>query len=560
MAAIPEKRQDTALRSKKRILLIATFLIMAGLIFARLGHYALWDDESDTALTGKGVQRTGDTSILLDHGNILAYRGGISVTGFRGRTMPPLPAYLAAASFTLFDVDAFSARLPFALFGLGTVALILLWIRREPWPVPLVLAAGLVGNVSLILFFRQCRYYGPTIFFSVAILFIYWRWKPTPRNLLVLSGLSFLLFASQYLDYIALYLCLGVDYLVWRRREWKPGWLGWLCLFGPQIVLNGVIGSIWNPFRTHIGNYESFNTLGDRLVLYFWYWRDMDRCEFLALPVILLALGVGLAQRRTWLVRGVVALAVYVAGVSLVSPQIIRQALEGEVRYLTPVIPLAIALEAGVLCVLLERRKGLLIVAVLVVFGTNLLNYWPFLPSGLRPWELRSTLLSYLGELSLPQTEPYTPTAQWINDNVPEGKSIWVLPYPAAYPLMFHAPKARYAWQLEWPPRPDFASRPPIDFIGQEPPDYLIAFGPSLEDMARFLQAWNRPDVHYQPVKTIDVYWLDKYRPELYWRNFQSTTDFNHDTEAIYIFQRVAPPPAAVPATPSTGETPATQK
>ncbi len=60
----------------------------------------------------------------------------------------------------------------------------------------------------------------------------------------------------------------------------------------------------------------------------------------------------------------------------------------------------------------------------------------------LHPWELRSTILSYLGELSIPQKEPFTPTAQWINENVPEGSSVAVEPYYMTYPLMFHASKA----------------------------------------------------------------------------------------------------------------------
>jgi len=238
-----------------------------------------------------------------------------------------------------------------------------------------------------------------------------------------------------------------------------------------------------------------------------------------------------------------VAMVVYVAVIALVSPQIIRQSVEGEVRYLTPLIPLAIALQTGALCALLAGRKTLLVLATVAAFGTNLLNGGPFLS-----WGLRSTLLSYLGELSLPQTEPYTPTAQWINDNVPEGKSVAVLPYYAVYPLMFHAPRALYAWQLSWPPPPGLAALPRIHFIGQEPPDYIIAFGPSLGILNKFLRDWRRPDVRYQPVKTLDVYWQDGYRPELYWRDFESKTDFNPATDAVYIFERVAPPPSSAPA------------
>lgn len=529
------------------MLFVAVFLVMTALIFARLGHYALWGDEALTALEAKAVQAVGDTSMFIDHGNIVAYRDGLLIQNSCDRSTPPLSSYLTAASFSLFGVSTFSARLPFALLGLGTVALMLLWVRQEKWPVLWVLAGGLVGNVSLILFFRQCRYYGPAIFFSVAIAFVYWRWKPSPRNLVILSLLSVLLFVGDYMNYVALYFCMGVDWLFWRRKEWNPGWIGWLCFLAPQAVLIGLVVSIWNPLKTHFGSYEAYNTVGDRITLFLWYWRDMHRCEFFALPVIFLALAVGIVQYRDWLIRGCVAMTVYIAGIALVSPQIIGHNVEGEVRYLTPLIPLALALQTGTLCALMERRPRLLLVAVLVLFETNLLNYWPMVSPASRPWELRSTILAYLGELSLPQAEPFTPTSQWINDHVPEGASICVRPYYMIYPLMFHAPKALYAWQLNWPPRRDLSGLPPIHFSGQVPPDYVIGFGPTTGQITKALQAWNRPDGRYEPVKAIDVFWQDSYRPELYWRNFQSTLYFDHDTEAVYIFKRITSPEAGQP-------------
>jgi hypothetical protein len=155
---------------------------------------------------------------------------------------------------------------------------------------------------------------------------------------------------------------------------------------------------------------------------------------------------------------------------------------------------------------------------------------------------IRVTIFSYIEELIRPPPEPYTPAAQWINEHVPAGDSIWVMPDYATYPLMFHAPGALYAWQLEWPPRPDFAKLPRIHFIGQEPPDYLIAFGPSLPGMAQAIRNLNRPDVSYKQVATINVFWKDLYRPELIWRTFQPISNFDPKTQAVYVFQRVGPP------------------
>ena len=507
-------------------------IIWALLLFTRLGHYALWDDESLAALSAKAVQRTGDTSVLLNHGNFVGYRNALCVHNFADRSTPPLTAYIAALSFDIFGVDVWSARLPFALLGIGTGLLLFLWARGLPPPQRWVLYAAVIGNVSLILFSRQCRYYSPAIFFSVAIIYIYWRWKPTPRHLLLMAALSVCLFAANYMSYAALYAGLGIDWLFWRRRDLD--WRGLALLFVPQIVLNGAIVSVWNPFATQFGGYEHVNTLLDRLALFFRCWRDMDRCEFFALPILLLALGGAIVQRRTWMVRGCVALVVYVAAIALVSPQPIRASMESEVRYLAPVIPLALALEVGAICALWRGRTFLLVLMTVLAFGTNLFNGGPFLS-----WGLRSTFLSYLGELSLPQAEPYTPTAAWINEHLPENASVWVTPYYAAYPLMFAAPRALYAWQLAWPPRADLAGLPAIQFAGRESPDYIVTFGPSRGEVEELIKQSPLPDFHYRQVATINVFWKDMYRPELYWRNFESTPVNNPATQGVSIFQRI---------------------
>src|SRR2546430_1100303 len=111
------------------------------LLFARLGHYALWDDEAGTALSAIGIWRTGDTTALLDH-NLVAYESGKDLRNLRERLMPPLPAYLAAPFIGLLGANSWAARLPFALCGAACVAVMLWWMlerrpsRQPPAPLP----------------------------------------------------------------------------------------------------------------------------------------------------------------------------------------------------------------------------------------------------------------------------------------------------------------------------------------------------------------------------------------------------------------------------------------
>ena len=47
------------------------------------------------------------------------------------------------------------------------------------------------------------------------------------------------------------------------------------------------------------------------------------------------------------------------------------------------------------------------------------------------------------------------------------------------------------------------------------------------------IASWNRPDVSYTQIATID--W--KEMPELFWRTFQPVTNYDRSTDAIYVFR-----------------------
>ncbi|MBE7212657.1 MAG: hypothetical protein INR65_16700 [Gluconacetobacter diazotrophicus] len=513
-----------------------TILLAAVLLFARLGHDAFWDDEAATALGAKAILRTGKNTAFVGGGNLVAYRSGAALHGFDNRIEPLLPPYLTAASFVVFGMNTWAARLPFALFGLGTVALLLWWARRERWQTVAVLGFALLGSVPFFLYARNCRYYAAATFFSVALVFLYRRGRPTVANAFAFAGLASLLFLSNSLNYAALCGCLGLDYLLWQRRESPLGWRLLCCAFLPQMVVVGLVMAFWNPLQTPHGGNLAHNTLGERLTMFWWEWRDTNVCEQLCLPLLLVALGVGVARRRPLLVRGCVALVVYFAAMAALSPQLLSELHKADVRYLAPVIPLAVGLEVATLCVLLGRWTLPLLGAAVVVFGTNLANGgFLFDP------EVHSTLASYVQELADPPDEPYGPVAAWINAHVPAGKTILVGPRYAAYPLMFYAPKAVYAWQFD-DARPEYAMLPPIHFVGRVAPDYLVTYGPYLDQVSDAVDQTHFPGVSYEHVATINVYWQAMDRPELFWHSFGQVDGFDPDSEAVQIFQRTDVP------------------
>jgi len=518
-----------------RAVLSAVVLAAAGLLlFARLGHYALWDDEALTALSAEGILATGDTTAMVGH-NLAAYRGGLCLRGLHDRSTPPLPAYLTAASFALFGKGPWAARLPFALCGLACVSLILWWLYKTDtdWWTWTTASLALIGNVSLFLYARQCRYYAVAILASVVIAFLYLRRDGRRASLWWLALWSCVLFAANYLNYVVLYGCLALDYLVWGRRRQPLKSSDWLVLLAPQILICGMIAIVWNPFQTGISSAYSTTLPLHRLKLFWWNFRDLNTCEFGVGLLLLAGAVLALLPRGEWLRRATLGLLAFVALETLLSPQPVDESTRvADVRYIAPVIPLCIAIGVLAIRAATAKARWLALPLALAAFGTNLLHGGPWLPGG-----LRSSLAAYAGELRHPPGDPFMAAAAWINANVREFQSVLVEPAFMMYPLMFHAPKPIYAWQLDSPPRGQFANLAPIHFKLAEPPEFIVGFGPFAGRAMTAIRGWN-PSLSYQQVATLDQFWMCVYRPELFWRSFKPIENFDREREAIYIFRR----------------------
>src|ERR1700722_8761019 len=183
----------------------ATAIILIGsvlLIFTRLGHYALWDDEAITAMTGRGVWRTGDTSAWADDHNLVAYRNGLLINHFADRYTPPLQFYLLAPFMGLLGESSFVCRLPFAICGIITVGLMLRWLWRvRPEPIVWWAATFLIlTNASFFLFQRQCRYYALATALTVAVAYFYYKWNTARSPVWPLAVALTVLLSAQYLN------------------------------------------------------------------------------------------------------------------------------------------------------------------------------------------------------------------------------------------------------------------------------------------------------------------------------------------------------------------------
>jgi len=196
---------------------IALLLIAVGalLICSNLGNRYLWDDEAETALLARSVLVHGIPT-AFDGKNLVSQELGLdSDSSFVWRWTPWLPQYLAAGSFALFGEGTLSARLPFALLGLLSLASMYALARRvfhEPWTAVLALAF-LVFSVPFLLYVRQCRYYSPAIFGAIwSLYFLFGLIEGRRRAAIGFVAAATVVFHSNYVIFvdslIALTLCL----------------------------------------------------------------------------------------------------------------------------------------------------------------------------------------------------------------------------------------------------------------------------------------------------------------------------------------------------------------
>ncbi len=509
-------------------------------LFAGLGHYPLWDDEATTAMVGRNVLRTGDTSAVVGH-NIIAYRGGRELENLKIRYLPPLQYYAVAASVAVLGDSNFGVRFPFALAGLLTVVVVVRWLwRAEAGPATWAgLGIALACNVSLFLFCRQCRYYGLALLLTVLVAYLYLHWNGRRSGLWVLALASVALLAAQYLNYFALYAVIALDYAVWQRRRarLRPG--DWATLLLPQIVLGGAILRVFNPLAKQVVDEEQLSWLTAKATLLWWTLRDLNVAEFGLGVLLAVAPIVWLLDRRSRLLRGWIALAVYTLVVTLLSPQPVSSTRFADIRYLVPAIPLCAWVGAETLCILLRRRVVPVAVAAGLLFGTNL-AYGKWTGEPKPSWKSRgSTIVKFYRELKSPQASPYGAAAEWVAANVPAQAPVWVLPGYAIYPLMFHAPEPLYGYQL--PPEPDeqFRELPLVHRIGTVAPDYIVCFGPfgqqAFEENLHGLEAIG---ARYEPAAKLDVYYYDMTRPELFMHEFRTVTEYT-SRERVFIYRRI---------------------
>ena len=206
-------------RNVSRAVVAGLVVVSAFLLLWNLGDQRLWDDEAQTALISQTIL---DLGLPLGHDGVNSFSqeaGAEFGADHVYKWHPWLPFYLLAAFLRLFGVSTFTARLPFALLGIGCPVLLYflataLFARRR---VAIAAATLLVFSVPFLLLAKQCRYYSPAMFLSLFGLYGY----ASGRHRGVLAPASVLLFYTQNIYFLTLWLAVLVHAALWKTERRK---------------------------------------------------------------------------------------------------------------------------------------------------------------------------------------------------------------------------------------------------------------------------------------------------------------------------------------------------
>jgi 4-amino-4-deoxy-L-arabinose transferase-like glycosyltransferase len=267
------------------------------LIFAGLSQRYLWDDEAETALLAERVLQFG-VPLAWDGASLVSQECGQDYDqNYVWRQTPWLPIYVAAASFKLFGVSTFAARLPFALLGLLAVPSMYLLARRvfNDWTTAHLAAASLLFSVPFLLHVRQCRYYSLAIFASIWILYFFFALRERPRVAaagLALS-LTMLLHTSQLL-FLGAVAGLALGFLVARFDRTALPWLAAGLAAAVALNFPWLLGS---DLGGKSGNLLSLNSAALYVTSLLWY---VTRIESYAFSTVLLGAALVVVVAMKW--------------------------------------------------------------------------------------------------------------------------------------------------------------------------------------------------------------------------------------------------------------------
>jgi 4-amino-4-deoxy-L-arabinose transferase-like glycosyltransferase len=286
----------------ERIFICCIILFAALLLLLNLQNQYLWQDEAQTALIGETIFDRG-LPYGTDGKNFFSQELGAEYwKDYIWRWHTWMQFYLVAASFKLFGTGTFTARLPFALFGIASVPLLYFFSRKlfQNKYAAAVASILILSCIPYLVLSRQCRYYSVTAFFSLLALYSYLKIldrKKISIPLFIISAVF--LFHTHYIYYFPLLATVLTHCIFFHRQEWKR--VAMACAGSILLVLPWIFWLSGIKYSQQHGDAFKLAAVVRKTISYLQQIRlYVFPLFFLVIPIITLLIGRIRARRFIW--------------------------------------------------------------------------------------------------------------------------------------------------------------------------------------------------------------------------------------------------------------------
>ena len=416
------------------IITAIVFLLLAWLLFANLSDHYLWNDEASTAILSRNVLKYGYPSSF--DGTNMHYPDWPEFHQpgtYIWKVDPWVQNYLMAASFKLFGINTWSARLPFVLSGFLTLVILFIFCIRHLGSKKIGLFSILLMGTSVpfLLHARQARYYGLVILLSFAVFYLYHRVVEKKKGYIWLGIVSLALSLTHHVVFIPIFgaVCLSALFIDRREIKWKHfilmsilpalGFLAWVAFswVGSDPVAFPVSSSLKEIKKNLEFQIRTIN--GYFVPVAFW----------LVVMMISRAL-----KKHSFIVPSEKEKKIFKrVGIFLLCNMIIFTFVGlRTMRYYVHYLPFLFMLEGFLIFSVFQKKKVLAAVILALVIFTNI-------PGKANPAKLRSYFSQYLYEISHEYTGPLEAVCRYLDSHAMPGERVKII--KGDLTVMFYHPE-----------------------------------------------------------------------------------------------------------------------
>ncbi|KWT85002.1 ArnT family glycosyltransferase [Candidatus Magnetominusculus xianensis] len=349
------------------------------LMFYHIGERPMWGDELTTALLAVNIGKFGLPKVS-DGTNTITYMGeGIDADKYGNWTWSPwLAEYLAAGSIKIFGKSTAAARLPFAITGFLSVALLGFIVYRIYGSHEISLMSMLFMSTSevFILHVRQCRYYPLIVFAEIMFIggvYLLLKGRRTAAVTLMAAALT-IQFYSNYIVVAGTLIAFAFFTAYIYKRYDKVISTG-----AAAVILFAVAAAPWivyaRPWRQ--AGYAGKENIIEKIAYYLWEMNfHITALIVFIVPLIYLAIKSMNDNRERQVADDMEAffwiLIPYVIATVSLAPGVF-------LRYLLPLLPAVFVLQSAILKRYIGSQAVRLACAALLCL-TNYAAYYPLYP------------------------------------------------------------------------------------------------------------------------------------------------------------------------------------